>query len=491
MSLEPHSNPTAAPHRWAVIGGGISGLVAAWQLRQLRPDDDVVVYEGSERLGGILGTHRLGDWLVEQAADMFVTDPADAVELCQELGIADQLLATNADKRGALIAFRKRMYRIPEGFSLMAPSAWWPIASTGLLTWRGKLRLLRERFVKPRAGDTDEDFESFAIRRCGQEAYERLIQPLVSGIYTADPRQLSMRATSLKRFVDMESRWGSMTRGVIREALQRRGKQPPTGDAKGRESQVTGARYGMFVAPRDGMQTLIDRLAESLGDAIRLGRRVTRLCRESRDGATRWRVTTDSGTESFDGVIVATQAAGSAALLRETDALLADDLDSIEHASCAVVVLGMKPRETPPPVFGVLVPNVERRPLIAAALTSHKFPGRAPDGGLLVRVFFGGALNPEIMRRSDEELIALAQSELQEVAGIAGPVELTKVVRWADTMPQYHVGHLAKVARIEERANAIDRLVLIGNAFHGVGIPDCVRFGRNAARRLVAGEPAT
>lgn len=470
--------------RWGVIGGGISGLVAAWELMRQKPDDEVVLFEAADRLGGILGTEQIGPWLVEQAADMFVTQPTDAVDLCRELGIADQLIPTNPQKRGALVAFRGKLHRIPEGFSLMAPGAIWPIASTGLLSLRGKFRLLRERFVPARQSLEDESFESFAIRRCGKEAYERLVQPLVSGIYTADPKLLSMQATSLSRFVEMERRWGSLTRGVLREAFEKKRQSGASGQSEPKQSQVTGARYGMFVAPRGGMQSLIDRLADELGNRIRWKAPVDALQRLQQSGQSQWLITSCGQVESFDGIVLATPAAASAKLLQDTDSALASEMQQVQHASCAVVVLGLKPKCEPPPVFGVIVPNIENRNMIAAALGSHKFPGRAPEGGLLVRVFLGGALNPQIMEQSDESLIAMAQKELREIVGIEGSVELAKVVRWADTMPQYHVGHRERVERIARRVEQLPGLVLIGNAWHGVGIPDCVRLGREAARQL-------
>ncbi len=482
MSIEPSlPNDDAAPptgRRWGVIGGGITGLTAAWDLMRRSPGDEVVLFEASERLGGILGTHRIGDWLVEQAADMMVTEPDDGLSLFRELELDGELLPTDREKRGAMIWWNRRLYRIPDGFSLMAPSAFWPIARTGLLSWRGKWRLARERFVPPRAADDrDEDFESFAIRRCGAEAYERLIQPLVSGIYTADPRKLSMRATSLARFVQFERQYGSLTRGLIAST-----KRSRVG-----EGRATGARYGMFVAPRLGMQQLIDRLADRLGDRIRRNCPVTDLRRVEVDESARlaWQVTIDGTSERFDGVVLATPAARSAALLRTTDPSLARGLSEIEHASCAVVVLGLRRPTGVPPVFGVLVPNAAGRPMIAAALTSHKFPGRAPADGLLVRVFFGGALNEPLTERPDDELIRLAIDELRSTIGLRGEVELSRVVRWTRAMPQYHVGHLDRVAEIERSAEAIPRLALAGNALRGVGIPDCVRAGRRAARRLL------
>ncbi|HAN97314.1 MAG TPA: protoporphyrinogen oxidase [Planctomycetaceae bacterium] len=486
MSIEPSlPNDAAAPstaRRWGVIGGGITGLTAAWELMRRSPGDEIVLFEASERLGGILGTHRIGEWLVEQAADMMVTEPDDGLSLFRELELDGELLPTDPAKRGAMIWWNRRLYRIPDGFSLMAPSALWPIARTGLLSWRGKWRLARERSVPPRAVDADEDFESFAIRRCGPEAYERLIQPLVSGIYTADPRKLSMRATSLARFVQFEQKHGSLTRGLI--ASTRRSPD--------RGNRATGARYGMFVAPRAGMQQLIDRLAERLGDRIRTNSPVTDLRRIQGNAShpVVWQVTVDGSSERFDGIVLAAPAPRSATLLRTTDPSLARRLAEIEHASCAVVVLGLRRPTGVPPVFGVLVPNAAGRPMIAAALTSHKFPGRAPADGLLVRVFFGGALNEPLTERPDDELIRLAIDELRSTIGLRGDVELSRVVRWTRAMPQYHVGHLDRVAEIERSAAAIPGLALAGNALRGVGIPDCVRAGRRAARRLL-GLPET
>lgn len=468
-----------AGRRFAVIGGGISGLAAAFRLQVKAPEAEVVLFERADRCGGILGTRRVGDWLIEQAADMMTTEPSEAVDLCRELGIEDRLIPTSTERRGALVWFAGRLHRVPDGFSLMAPADLWPLLRSGLLTWRGKLRLAAERFVKPRNDPSDESFESFALRRCGREAYERLVQPLVSGIYTADPKRLSMRATSLRRFVEMERRWGSLGRG-LREAA--RGAKDKT------QARATGARYGLFVAPQGGMQELVDALVKRLGQSIRMGSSVESLRPAREKGKRGWAVLVDGEATFFDGVVLATSAPAVAPLVVPFDYDLAHDLEGIEHASCAVVVLGLRKPNRIPPAFGAIVPTVAGRPMIAAALASNKFPGRAPQDGLLVRVFFGGALNEAIVEREDAELIGLAERELREVLGLEGTTEVASVVRWRRAMPQYHVGHDERVARIERRVASWQGLALAGNAYRGVGIPDCIRSGTQAALSLLGQE---
>ncbi|MGC3971650.1 MAG: protoporphyrinogen oxidase [Pirellulales bacterium] len=204
---------TATSKRVAVIGGGISGLAAAHRLLKLDPSLQVTLYEASDRLGGILQTEQLGEFLIEKSADNFVTNVPGAVELCRELGIEDELLPTDAARRRAMILFRGRLHRVPEGFQLMTPSQTWPLVKSPLLSWGGKLRALRELWVPPRRDEADESLESFAVRRVGREAYERLVQPLVSGIFTADPTKLSMR-TALPRFIEQEAKYGSLIRAA-------------------------------------------------------------------------------------------------------------------------------------------------------------------------------------------------------------------------------------------------------------------------------------
>lgn len=462
--------------RFAVIGGGISGLVAARRLVQKFPQAKVKLYESASRVGGVLYTVQYGDFLVEHSADMMATNPPHAINLVKELGLEQDLMPTNAAERKAFVAFQGKLHRVPEGFSLMAPTKLWPIFTNRLLTWRGKWRLMREAKVARRTDTSDESLEDFAIRRFGQEAYERLIQPLVSGIYTADPKKLSMQATSLSRFVAMEQQYGSLAAAMMSPKARKTEKS---------DNEASGARYGMFVGLKNGAQSLIDALERSLpSDTIQRANEVTKLQRD--DSKSVWVVSTQTGVEEFDDVIVTVPAKQAASIVRTVDQDLHDSLARIEHASVAVVVLGFRPEAISklPEGFGLVVPIVEKSDVIAISFSSNKFPGRVPAGGLLTRTFFGGALRPEMMNKSDAELIRLARKELQKWNGLTAEPSLSQVVRWNQIMPQYHVGHLELVKKIKDRVAAIPNFYLIGKGLEGVGIPDVVHAANECVKQI-------
>ncbi len=457
----------------AVIGGGITGLVALREIRRRNPHAQVQLFEASSRVGGVLQTTRVDSWLVEHSADMMATQPQDGWALCEELGLTEEMLPTNREHRGALVYRGGRLYPVPEGFSLMAPSSALSLMKSRLLSWPGKLRLASERWIRPRNETDDESFESFALRRCGREAYESLIQPLVSGIYTADPARLSMQATALARFVKMEQTYGSLMRGMLKGESKRQGA----------DHKATGARYSMFVAPRLGMQQLVDRLADDVGrEYLSLQTPIESMRRGADpDG---WELDFGDRVQRFDRVVLATSAPRASQLLVKVDSQLSAQIAGIEHASSAVVVLAFPKPSRNPGVFGLVVPNAEKRQMIAASFGSNKFPGRAPEGGLLVRVFLGGALNEAVTLQPDDALIELALRELKEIANVSGSVAFSQVVHWQKTMPQYHVGHLQKLESIQQRLAQLPGLVIAGNAYQGVGIPDCTRAGRQAAEQI-------
>jgi oxygen-dependent protoporphyrinogen oxidase len=465
---------TATARRVAVVGGGISGLAAAHRLLKLDPSLSVTLYEASDRLGGILQTEQLGEFLIEKSADNFVTNVPGAVELCKELGIEEELLPTDAARRRAMIVFRGRLHRVPEGFQLMSPSQMWPLLKSPLLSWSGKLRALRELWVPERQDKADESLESFAVRRVGQEAYERLVQPLVSGIYTADPRKLSMRA-AMPRFVEQEAKYGSLIRAA-RKAGGREGAA---------QREASGARYSLFVAPRGGMGRLVAALAESLpAGVVRYNAPVVKL--ERREAA--WHVATDrTAAEPYDAVVLAMAAPQAARLLQPVDAALAGDLGRIEYAGATIVVgcYRLDQFRDPLDAFGFVVPEVERRDILAVSFSSRKFPGRAPEGTVIVRTFLGGALRPDLVDASDAEVRRIVGRELGEILGLRGEPQQEQIVRWHGAMPQYHLGHVELVEHIEAQAAAQPGLALAGNAYHGVGVPQCITSGRTAAERIV------
>jgi oxygen-dependent protoporphyrinogen oxidase len=369
----------------------------------------------------------------------------------------------------------------------MSPRKLWPVLSSPLLSVAGKLRLLMEPLAgraRPAAGGTealhDESVADFARRRVGREAFERLVQPLVAGIYTADPERLSMAAT-LPQFLELEHSHGSLLRGTL-------------GRSRNDDAQAaSGARYGLFVTPGKGLGSLVRALTERLPhDVVQLNTVVV----DIESHSDQWLLHTSATDErsapqishSFDAVIVALPAHAAAAIMQSFDAELASELAAIPYAGCAVVSFGFDRRQISHRLdgFGFVVPEVESRPIIAGSFASLKFAGRAPGDHVLIRAFLGGALRPELLERSDAELIGIAQQELTELLGICGEPLVTDVARWPRSMPQYHVGHLARVDRIEQLMATHPGLELAGNAYRGVGIPQCIASGQAAAARIAA-----
>jgi oxygen-dependent protoporphyrinogen oxidase len=461
----------------AVIGGGISGLATSHRLTELDPELSVTLLERAERLGGVLDTQRENGYLFEWGADNFITNVPWGVDLCRRIGLGDQLLETDQQHRGAFVVRNGKLRRIPQGFIIMAPSRIWPVVATPILSPWGKLRMAFEFFVRARADDADESLAEFVIRRFGQETYDRLVQPLIGGIYTGDPQRLSLQAT-MPRFRDMEKQHGSLIRAIMRQATQ----------SSRADRQSSGGRYSLFVAPRDGIASLVQALAQRLpAGSVRLGTRVERLW-QATDGS--WRVElSERGelAETYDAIVVATPAGEAARLLKPIGQQLAEPLAAIHHSGCCIVTLAYRRAQVRHPLdgFGFVVPAIERRQVISGSFASVKYPGRAPGDHTLIRVFIGGALQEGLLELPDERLVELAARELQELLGIDGPPLLHRLARMPASMPQYYVGHRERVAAVQARAAAVGGLFLTGNAYQGVGIPFCVRGGEQAAQRVV------
>jgi oxygen-dependent protoporphyrinogen oxidase len=466
-----------------VIGGGITGLAAAHRLQELSADGReplrVTLFEAADRLGGAIRTIRHDDYLIELGPDNFITNKPGAIALCKRIGLEAQLLKTNDQNRRALVVRRGRLVPIPEGFELMAPRNMYAMAASPIFSLRGKLRMWCERFVKSRKVNEDESLESFVLRRFGREALDRLIQPLIGGIYTADPATLSLRAT-VPRFLDMETRHGSITAAMRHEKKERRtaAKSAPT-DA--------GARYSLFVTLREGMERLTDALRERLRDAARVNTRVDSLERREMHGWTA-RLSTGESLDA-DAVLLATPPHAAGALLQPLDAPLARMIGGIECASSAIVVAGYRREDVRHRLdaFGFVVPHLEGRSIIAGSFSHVKYAGRAPSGHVLLRAFVGGAMQPRMLDHGDVEMEAIVRREFEQLLGITAPPLFTHVQRWPRSMPQYKVGHVKRVEAIRAMAAQHPGLELAGSAFDGVGIPDCISSAEAAADRLARG----
>ncbi len=518
------------PKRIAVIGGGISGLSAACYLHhelqsqghqfvnsELLANAQVVLFELSSRVGGVIESLDISDAshgnaspckastegplpfanIVEKGADNFATLMPDALELSRLVGAEDMLIKPRLESRLARVVCRGEIYPIPEGFSLMQPTRLIPLLRSPILSISGKLRVLGEFFVSANASDEDESLKSFAIRRLGKEAFDRLVEPIVGGIFTADAGLLSMKA-AMPQFVEMERKFG----GLIRAARSTKSHFIPTQpNLESSESQLrrssqkaTGARYDQFLAPRLGMNAWLGHIANWLpSGVIQLNSRIDRI---ELNRQRQWQLESSNLSapvkqllqEPFDALIIAAPSHVAGRLLKSVDKELGESLSSIQYADSAVVCLCVERSEISKEhlCFGIVIPQIERRDCLAISLTSEKYEGRMDGSKVLLRIFMGGAVRPELMSESDSLLTELAWNEAKSLLRLKTEPSWSRVVRWPSAMPQYHVGHLARLESIQSRVDALPRLALAGNAYRGVGIPQCVRSGKVAAKKVLA-----
>ena len=462
----------------------MSGLAAAHRLFELRAAEggpaalEVVLLEASGRLGGTLHTTRRDGFLLEGGPDSFISEKPAALRLATRLGLTARVVETNAAHRRSFVVRGGRLRPTPEGFHLLAPARLLPFLTSDIFTWRGKARMALDLLLPRRGGSAaeEESLAAFVRRRFGREALERMAQPMVGGIYTADPEHLSLRAT-MPRFLDMERDHRSLILALWHNAQRQRA---------GAQNGASGARYGLFLSFDEGMQVLSDALAARLPAAsLRLNTRAERVAFEKERGV--WSVRTDAGDAiEADGVCLALPAYAAAGLVRPADDTLADELDAIPYASTATVNLAYRRADIPHPLdgFGFVVPFAERLSLLACTFSSVKFRGRAPEGGALLRAFVGGALQPEKFELGEDEMVSAVRKDLRALLGVSAAPLFAHVERWPRSMAQYHVGHLARLARIESRLRALPGLRLCGNAYTGAGVPDCVRIGEEAADTL-------
>lgn len=453
-----------------IIGGGISGLAAAHRVLEFNPAAQVTILEASDRLGGTIQTEHRDGFLIERGPDSFISEKPHAIALAKRLGIESQLIQTNEQYRRSFIVREGRLRAVPEGFQLLAPSRMWPFITSDIFSIAGKMRMAADLLLPRKSvnGSTDESLASFVRRRLGEEALARMAQPMVGGIYTADPETLSLRAT-LPRFLDMEQKHRSLILAMLRQG-------------KAQKIGTSGARYSLFVSFERGMQVLVDPLTRINAD-LRLSTRAQRLAFDQG-----WTITTDKDEQiKADAVLLAVPAYIAASLLSDIDARLAEKLRAIKYASTATINFGYRRAAIKHPLngFGFVVPFIEKRSLIACTFSSVKFSGRAPDGQVLLRAFAGGALQPEIFALDELEMSRRVEADLRELLGISEDPLFVETAKWERSMPQYEVGHIDRINEIEKLASELPGLSLAGNSYRGAGIPDCIRSGEAAAESLL------
>lgn len=478
-----NQSPRPGKASFAIIGGGISGLSAAFYLHKhlsqtFKDDFEICVFEASHRFGGVIETLQAKGCTIESGPDSFITNKPGLLDLASELAISDQIISTNKDGRGAYVLAKGRLNKLPDGFVMLAPSKLLPFCLSAPLSVSGKLRAMLDLFLPARKSKQDESLASFVRRRFGVEVLQKLAQPLVAGIYVGDAEKLSA-ACAAERFVQIESTKGSVIRGLMAQV------------ARSSRDTGSGARYGLFASFKNGIQTVVDALINSL---VASGVDLRKDCEvhsvRSLMGGTSTKkiaVQLDDRTVDFDGVILATPARVTARLLGNDQALSAS-LDKIPAASSAVAnfVFDKSEFAFEPDGFGVVIPETEMAnsgyAAIAVSFASKKFAGRAPQDLVVVRVFLGGVKMENLLAESDERLLERAQADLAKLVGAGKPL-YSRVHRWHQAMPQYLVGHKDVVA--DAGSHLPSGVLLAGASYHGVGLPDCVATAKSAALQLI------
>jgi oxygen-dependent protoporphyrinogen oxidase len=463
--------------RVAIIGGGISGLAAAYALEEYRRAGKVeyVLYESSSRLGGVLRTERIHGCIVEAGPDSFITEKPWAADLCRTLGIGDQLIASNDATRVTYILVRGRLIALPDGLMFMVPTKILATGLSPLFSWRTKLRMAQEFFHPPRASDSDESVASLVERHYGAEMVDRLADPLLSGVYGGDAANLSVQAV-LARFAEMERTHGSLGRAMLAARKKMRRNKKQTAPA-------------LFTSLRNGMAQLPETLIAKLNSAsLFTGTTVQSIHREENGWSVSVGVSVEEKHERFDAVILALPAHASARLLSTCSPELSSELAAVGYSSSITVGLGYgrNVRESLPPGFGFLVPRSEGKQLLAATFVHNKFPHRAPEDRAVLRCSFAGSNADNVWHLSDDEIIAVVRNELQQILGLRAAPLFARVYRWKSAMAQYGVGHLERLERIERLRRQLPGLALAGNGYRGIGVPDCIRSGQEAARQIVS-----
>jgi len=464
--------------RIAIIGGGISGLSAAFTLeekRQSGAEIEYVLFEAAPRLGGVMVTDRADGCLIEAGPDSFLTEKPWAADLCRKIGLGDQLIGSNdADRKTYIVVHkngRDKLVVMPDGLMFMVPTKILPTVLSPLFSLRTKMRMAAEWFHPPHKAEADETVAQMVERHYGSEMVDLLADPLLSGVYGGEATDLSVRAV-LPRFADMESKHGSLGRAMLaaRRKMASATKAPPR---------------PLFTSLKEGMQQMVDALVARLDPAaLRTSSAVQSLIPQDNG----WTVAAGYQSDHFDAVIIAAPARAAAAVLESADANLAAELAGINYSSSVTVTLGYdeKVRRSLPPGFGFLVPRSAGRRMLAATFVHNKFPHRAPENRAIVRCFLGGSRDEQILDSTEDQILQIVRDELREIIGLTADPLFTRVYKWKSAMAQYSVGHLERLVRVQSLCRKLPGLALAGNGFTGIGVPDCVRSGTEAASKILS-----
>jgi protoporphyrinogen/coproporphyrinogen III oxidase len=458
--------------RIAIIGGGIAGLSAAFYLEKARQAGAALqwaLFEKSKRLGGVIQTERRDGFVLEAGPDSFLTAKPEAARLCQDLGIGEQLISSNDAERKTYILVKGKLVAIPQGLEFMVPTRVWPMATTPLFSFKTKLRMAAELFSAARKSAADESVGEFVRRHFGQEMVDRVAEPLLAGVYGGNAEHLSIRAV-LPRFAEMEREHGSL----VRATLKAKSKNKP---------QPSGKPQPLFTSLKNGMQQMVEALAAALPESsIRLQQQ-NLIVRPVNDD---WQIESAGIPEKFQDVLLAVPAPAAAGILRQFHPALIEGLARIQYTSSVAVALAYDQADLPAG-HGFLVPRSEGRKIMACTFVHKKFPHRAPDGKKMLRCFFSSSRMPGLLTHSDEALQQIARQELKEILGLNTEPRFARTFRWDRAMAQYETGHLERVAEMEKILAEAPGFHIIGNSFHGIGVPDCIKSARQAVEQITSG----
>lgn len=461
-------------NRIVIVGGGIAGLAAAFYAIKNLPDAQITLIESSDRWGGKITTDRVafddGQFIIEGGPDTFLATKPYATALCKELGIGDRLHGTNPQKKNTYVLSKGRLLPLPDGLAMMIPTNVQAILKSGLVSWFSKARMGFDFVIPAKRVNGDESLGTFVSRRLGREAYENLIEPLMSGIYAGDGDQLSL-ASTFPYLRDLEIKYGSLARGALQMRKQSNGKA------------VQGSRSA-FLTPTTGLAEIVEALVENLASKVDLHLATKALRITNSESA--YQVELENGsTVEADGLILATPAYISGMLLDSIDPAIASALQSINYASTATVSLAYRQDDLPRDLdgYGYVIPRREGRKALACTWTSTKFPHRAPEGYALIRVFVGRA--GQDIPWNENELLDLAKEELKLTLQITSEPLLQRVFMWDKAMPQYNLGHPEILKQIDTALEKHPGLALAGNGYRGIGIPDCIHSGELAVKSIL------
>jgi oxygen-dependent protoporphyrinogen oxidase len=451
--------------RVVIVGGGISGLSAAYYLGKAGIPSTLI--ESRPRLGGVIQTERIEGCTLEAGPDSFLSAKPAALDLIRELGLSADVIGSNDHLRVTFVKKNGRLVPLPDGLMMMVPTKVMPLVTTPLLSLGTKVRMGMELLRAPKMRGEDESVADFVLEHYGQEAVDYLAEPLLSGIYGGDPRQLSVRAV-LPRFVELSQKYGSLTKGVL---------------ASRKQMKSQGAPAPLFRTLKGGLGQMVDAVTTAIAPDTTLLR--SRAQSVQRAGAG-WRVRVGNDWIEADQLILACEAHSASALLTGVDGRVSEILGDVGYSSSMIVALGYDAADfaKPPIGFGFLIPKKERRRLVALTWVGTKFSHRVPEGKIVARCFLGGAEDAGVLNESDESVVDAVTRELRDLAGVTAAPRFTQITRWSRSMAQYPVGHPRRMAELWTRMADLPGLHLAGNAYDGIGIPDCIRLGKTAAEKI-------